>query len=320
MKRAYSIYLTFLLPFIMILAAIFSSCQHDSVNKNELRKINFEGEVLPIFKNNCTAAGCHGSSGNGESEMVLDNYDGIMQGITKGNPSGSRIYSAITSTWSGIMPPNKALSPTQILTIKLWIEQGAENSKIDSTNNNDTTKLVDQSYPVCFSRDIIPIITSNCTNCHNSMNSYPAIRSLVSAKHPENSELYIAITSTDDDRMPKSPNAPLSQANIDSIYNWIKNGAINDSCPSICDTTHFAFKKNVWPIINTNCKSCHSGSSANKGIRLEDYSTISFEAKSGGLINAINGYGVKRMPPTGSLTPCNIKVIENWVNNKYPDN
>lgn len=299
---------------IAVFVLLLSSCEHEAVNKEVLRKINFEKEVLPIFFNNCTASGCHGSV-NAEEDLNLTSYQGIMQGITAGKPSQSEIYSSITAYWGEMMPPKGALSSAQIATIKLWIEQGAENTKSDVV---DDTSTVAANYTVCFTRDIQPIINSNCASCHSNLRTYAGIKSWVKTANPASSKIYESITDNGDDRMPPSPNAALSKANIDSIYNWIKNGALNENCPTLCDTSKYAFAANVFPIISTNCISCHSGSAPSGGVVLSDYTTISVSAASGKLVKSLKGSPL--MPPSGALSSCNITVIEKWVNAAHPNN
>ncbi len=257
--------------------------------------------------------------------MALNSYDNIIQEVQKGNPQGSRVYTAITSTYGGIMPPNKPLTETQRSIIRLWILEGAlNNTKPDSTVITDTTSKtpvvtapvvitpVAESYPVCFNRDILPVIKSNCSSCH-TFTSYNQIVSLVSPGNPGASNLYKRISTSGRNHMPPSGN--LSTANIDSIYNWILNGAKNDNCPTICDTTLFTFSGQISSIIATNCASCHSGSSPNGGILLSDYNSIATAALNGKLMNAItqsNNFPI--MPPSGALSNCDLVKIEKWVN------
>jgi hypothetical protein len=132
MKNTFIRTFVLVFPFIAISIIIFISCQHDTIKKDELRKIYFDTEVLPIFLNNCTASECHSGSGR---VFALTNYHEIVKDVTKGNPGSSRLYQAITSTLGNTMPPNRPLDIQQRTFIYLWIEQGAE-------NNKDTSKIV----------------------------------------------------------------------------------------------------------------------------------------------------------------------------------
>ena len=59
--------------------------------------------------------------------MDLGNPADIVANVKPYDPQNSRLYSAITATWSGIMPPspNHPLDRQQRSTVALWILQGA---------------------------------------------------------------------------------------------------------------------------------------------------------------------------------------------------
>ncbi len=328
----------FLLSFIALLIVIviaMDSCRHDSIAvEGPYATIYFNPEVLSIFKNNCAIPGCHDGSGEGRL-MLLNSYDAISGGIQKFNPQGSRLYTAITATYGGNMPPKTPLSPSDRTKIRLWILEGALNNSYIDTTHHDTTVLkpVVEKYPVCFGRDIMPIISSNCSmvgsnvNCHDGLheprplNNYSEIMVYIRSNNPNNTKLYQAITGIGEDPMPPASKFPIQKAYVDSIYSWISSGSKNDSCASICDTSKFTFSGQVSKIISTNCSGCHSGANAPKGVQLIDYKTISDAAKNGTLMNDLkhinNG---PLMPPSGPLSTCEITVIQNWVNAKEPDN
>ena len=98
---------------------------------------------------------------------------------------------------------------------------------------------------VSFNRDIIPILTTNCTinsNCHagaNALNqetdldsaaAYATIisRGLISTSNPSASLLYVEIAGSSIAEMPKPPTPALSAAEQSLILNWIKQGAKNN--------------------------------------------------------------------------------------------
>jgi len=116
------VYLLFSFIIIITLLCWIPSCKHVA-DISGLPEICFEGEVLPVFKNSCALTGCH--DGTGESDLVLNSYQGIMEGIEPGNPSDSEIYEAITDTGEDIMPPDQPLSIDNRTLIRVWIEQGA---------------------------------------------------------------------------------------------------------------------------------------------------------------------------------------------------
>jgi len=116
---------TFILAAALGFSLFLISCKHDKTDISAFKEICFNTDVKPIFVNNCAIAGCH-TAGNSESGYVLDNYQGIMQGISPGNPLKSKIYKAITNEWINMMPPDNPLNQEQRTTIRLWIDQGAD--------------------------------------------------------------------------------------------------------------------------------------------------------------------------------------------------
>jgi len=98
------------------------SCENTGVSADQMPEICFNTQVLPIFQNSCATSGCHDSQG--ESGYTFTSYNGIMAAITPGNASKSAAYQAITSTFQ-LMPPNNPLSQNNRTIIRLWIEQGA---------------------------------------------------------------------------------------------------------------------------------------------------------------------------------------------------
>jgi hypothetical protein len=115
--------------FFAIILAITSilwiaSCTHEP-DLTGIPELCFEGDILPIFKNSCAISGCH--DGSGESDLILNSYQNIMEGIKPGDPSGSEIYRAITATsGENKMPPDQPLSADNRTLIRVWIEQGAK--------------------------------------------------------------------------------------------------------------------------------------------------------------------------------------------------
>jgi mono/diheme cytochrome c family protein len=89
-----------------------------------------------------------------------------------------------------------------------------------------------------------------------------------------------------------------------------------------CDTLDVTFTNSIFPIINSNCTSCHSGAAPSGNIRLESYNTISAAANNGSLLGVIRHEpGWSPMPKGGGqLNDCNIAQIETWVNDGTPNN
>ena len=91
---------------------------------------------------------------------------------------------------------------------------------------------------VSYSRDISPIISSNCafSGCHGTTGSRKfdlttyegLLRGGVEVGSPEKSKVYTSLKSSGGDRMPQTPYSQLSEDQILRIYVWIGQGAKNN--------------------------------------------------------------------------------------------
>jgi mono/diheme cytochrome c family protein len=134
------------------------------------------------------------------------------------------------------------------------------------------------------------------------------------------SKLYEVITSGEE-KMPPSGKSQLTSAEIDSIAAWISYGALDQYCGETCDTVNpITFSGTIWPVMQTSCTGCHSGTSPSGGIALANYANVSSAAANGSLINSLKGNGVTKMPPGGSFSVCRIRQFEIWVSNGYLNN
>jgi hypothetical protein len=313
---------------LLILITVFSwitSCSHVA-NIANMPEVCFTGEVLPIFVNNCAIAGCHDGGGR-ESHFSLNNYADIAREITPGNPNGSRLYQAIISKWSNLMPPKQPLSLENRTKIRVWIEQGAaETTCPDVTGGPPAGTPSSYVARACFTRDILPVIISRCATalCHDAIThregyNYTTYSNILSSVSPGNagaSRLYRVLTSTGESKMPPAGSPPLTAAEIDSIGKWIGYGALNENCGEICDTINpVTFSGVIWPIIQTSCLGCHSSSSPSGNVLLASYNDVATIANNGTLINALKGTGVPQMPVGSTFSACRIKQFEIWIKN-----
>jgi hypothetical protein len=321
------IYLSLFLLLFLTVFSWFTSCTHVA-NIANLPEVCFTGDILPIFTSNCAIAGCH-DGGGGESSRAMNNYTDIMQDITPGNPGASGIYQTIIAKWGNRMPPSKPLSLENREKIRIWIEQGAiESSAACATtviggNGGSTPPLA----RACFTRDILPVILSRCatTGCHDaaaggerkSLTTFTSIRSSVSPGNPSQSSLYRVITLTSgESKMPPTTSPQLSVAEIDSIGKWIRYGALNENCGEVCDTINpVTFSGTIWPIMQTSCTGCHTGTSPGGGIAIANYANVQTLASNGSLMNSLRGTGVSVMPKGSSFTLCRIRQFDMWVKN-----
>jgi hypothetical protein len=320
-------YLFLVLLIFLTAFSWFTSCSHIADIAN-IPEICFESEVLPIYTNNCAISGCHNGGGRGGSDLVLNNYADILRSVAPFDPKASRSYQAIIAKWGNRMPPSQSLSEANRILIRLWIEQGAALTTCPGTPGGGTAT---GTAHACFTRDIKPVLVSRCatTGCHDAIThagdhsfvSYASTMSAVTAGNPGGSRMYQSITGASEEKMPPAGKPQLSAAEIDSIGKWIGYGALNEICAELCDTINpVTFSGTIWPIMQTSCTGCHSGTNPSGNILLGSYSDVATIASSGLLLKSLNGSGVTRMPSGSSFSVCRIRQFEIWVNNGYLNN
>ncbi len=109
-------------------------------NDNDpIENVSYADQVQPIFNNSCGGSGCHtdGGSANG---VRLSNYSQTINSVgasygtdivVAGDASASPLFDKIQSSpdRGSRMPLGRSpLSSTQIETIRVWINEGAENN------------------------------------------------------------------------------------------------------------------------------------------------------------------------------------------------
>lgn len=323
MKGRKTIRISLILLFsLSFMALIQIRCRHDGLNAASLETVCYQRDVAPIFLNSCGTTGCH-SSGEGESGLDFTNYTSVMKSINPFNAQKSKAYQAITGkAFVPLMPPGGALSENERILIRVWIDQGAKNTTCTTTGSVNTA-LKSLGEPVCFQRDLLPVLMSSCgtTGCHDqttrsegyNITSYASVMSnLVKAGSPTTSKLYTVIKNNS---MPPGSYAKLTQAVKDSIYNWIKNGAANQTCVSTCDTTGVvSYVKQISSVMSKNCVSCHIAANPSKGIILDSYASVKTYLDNGKLMAAVKGTSIQ-MPPGFKLTACEMRQLELWKSN-----
>lgn len=98
--------------------------------------VDFKNDVMPILKKHCAA--CHNDD-DYEAGFTVDSYDGIEEGcdgeavFVAGDPDDSWMIQLMTGNKEPLMPPDDQPRPTEdeIEILKLWIEQGANDSEAD---------------------------------------------------------------------------------------------------------------------------------------------------------------------------------------------
>jgi len=130
---------------VAVTAALFTMAGCSKKEEPVVRTVSFSSEVAPILQDNCLE--CHKPAGTGHiasglmlsSEADPDNlsYDDLMKG-TKYGPiiiAGNSLGSALNMLVEGRADPSirmphgkEPLTDAQLETLKLWVDQGAQNN------------------------------------------------------------------------------------------------------------------------------------------------------------------------------------------------
>jgi hypothetical protein len=93
----------------------------------EGKKVTYEDDVLPIFRDNCLK--CHNPDKQ-KGDLDLSSFSAALKGggggvdLNSGDAEGSPLYKSITHADDPSMPPNAKLTDRDILVIRQWIEGG----------------------------------------------------------------------------------------------------------------------------------------------------------------------------------------------------
>ncbi len=176
---------------------------------------------------------------------------------------------------------------------------------------------------VYFEKDILPLLQSNCarSDCHDEQSAQNDViltnyldiinTADVEKGDAEDSNLYEVL---EDGEMPPDEEDKLSQEQVNLIKDWINQGAKNNRCDN-CDTTEISYAMNVYPIIQSRCEGCHSGSNPQGNVILSNYNEIRNLAINGDLIGVIGHEpGFTPMPYNlPKLPACEIDQIITWI-------
>ena len=184
---------------------------------------------------------------------------------------------------------------------------------------------------VCFESSVLPIFLSSCARegCHDSqthaegyvLDTYNnIIKKGIRPGSANESEIYKVLFESGDDRLP--PDAPLSQAQKDSIKVWINQGAKNTvDCNCFCDTTRYTFNAIINPVLLNSCVGCHKPGSLGGNIDLSTYDKVKIQADNGKLLGSVSHtVGYSPMPQGGKLPDCEITQIKKWIGAGAPNN
>jgi len=97
---------------------------------------------------------------------------------------------------------------------------------------------------------------------------------------------------------------------------------VTDLYPNGCNVIDVSYSRNLVPILDANCLSCHNDLSQQGGVVLEEYEDVLRYVENGELLGSIKHEdGFEPMPLTGGkLTNCQIKKFEAWIDAGAFDN
>ena len=109
---------------------------------------------------------------------------------------------------------------------------------------------------VWFQQQVLPILTSSCTNpgqglnCHHTANDdnddiqITSYQTLMASDIVQDGDFWEALNEDDaDDIMPRYPVPALTQDQLDLIQLWLQQGAQNNSCENAaCDTLNITLR------------------------------------------------------------------------------
>lgn len=201
--------------------------------------VDFRKEIKPILEVHCL--GCHGPE-KPKGSLRLDTRAGAIKGgdegpaLVPGKASESPLYTTtiLAADHDDAMPPKgERLPKEQTEKLRLWIDQGAH------WPEGETLKQVRK---IDFAKDVQPILEFNCVACHREGHDKgnlrletrelvlkggdkgPALVPFDSGKSP----LYTstALPPDHDDLMPPSnKGGPLKKDQIETLRDWIDQGA-----------------------------------------------------------------------------------------------
>ena len=97
---------------------------------------------------------------------------------------------------------------------------------------------------------------------------------------------------------------------------------VEDLYPNGCNVIEVSYSRNIVPILDANCLTCHNSISEQGGVVLEGYENVLPYVESGKLMGSIrHDAGFEPMPLTGGkLSACQIKKFEAWIDAGALDN
>jgi len=187
-----------------------------------------------------------------------------------------------------------------------------------------------------FERDVLPILSANCFNCHNAGSlvglDLRTAESTLRGSHqgpvvikgsPEKSPLFQKVSSRS--MPPPAFKLKLTEVQIETIKNWIRAGApYDDSKQGDLQLETSRFDQSIKPLLQARCVSCHGAGKPMAGLDLRTLASVLLGSRNGPVVEegaadkspllrkTLNG----SMPPKGvgpPLTEAEIQTLRQWI-------
>lgn len=203
---------------------ILASCTHLPKVPNpdpqpcEPGTVDFTNEILPMIESNCAMAGCHVGPYPADG-VDLSTYAGIRSQVKPGRPEDSDLYEVLWETGDDLMPPppRTPLSSAQKSRIRLWIEQGANETNCAGACDSASTT---------YTSVVAQLVQTNCIGCHQGANpsggvaleNYAQVVGAVTGSGLED-----ALRGRNG-RSQMPPSGQMSACNVALLERWIRTG------------------------------------------------------------------------------------------------
>jgi len=338
--------------------------------------VGFDTIKAVVLKPNCLQ--CHAGASSSKG-IDLSTYAAVMSNpsglVVPGHASHSLFYLALTGNGTTPMPKDGSpLAPSLVNLVGDWIDAGAPEFAKNPTTLPSGLPVIDldPTQKMGFKEITQGIINKyGCISCHKGktaahridLSSYAALLAkpyLVIPKDALDSNIFRCTQPGADPQMPKTGDGfskkPLTLTDMQALANWINDGApeFANGAPAP-EPTYSAFPlgvsptgaplrsyvKDVAPILQANCVSCHGGAKPADGKDFSSYAGLMAAADDQGLVVtpgkaqfsqlyetlfAGNTAGFALMParpkPSPSATPLpptplsddDRQIIADWIN------
>lgn len=211
--------------FLLVGIAVLASCTHlpnvpdPAPEPCDPGIVDFTNEIYPMIQSNCAMSGCHASPYPADG-INLSTYSGIMEEVKPGNPNDSKLYEVLFETGDDLMPPPPMapLSAAQKARIRLWIEQGA--------NETNCAGACDSTSATTYSAVIAPMIQTQCIGCHQGANPSGGV-ALSTYSDVSGAVTYMGLVDAVNGvngRSQMPPSGRMSNCNVALLERWVRAG------------------------------------------------------------------------------------------------